>query len=208
MRRLIDDNLPYSRLEEASIPLHVTATDVRGAATLLSRGPAADAILASTAIPGVFPLVWIDGQALMDGAIAANTPIGFAANLGATRIVVLPTGYACDLKEPPKGAIANVLHAITLLISWQLIRDLETLSGEVDVFVAPALCPLDVSPFDFSASCSLIERAAASTEEWVACGGLTRRSLPQDLGAHRQCQPPSGDYMECDDAQDHGRTQP
>jgi NTE family protein len=36
LRRRIDDNLPYSRLEEASIPLHVTATDVRGAATLLS----------------------------------------------------------------------------------------------------------------------------------------------------------------------------
>jgi NTE family protein len=101
----------------------------------------------------------------MDGAIAANTPIGFAANLGATRIVVLPTGYACDLKEPPKGAIANVLHAITLLISWQLVCDLDSLSGEVDVFVVPALCPLDVSPFDFSASRSLIERAAASTEE-------------------------------------------
>ena len=188
LRRLIDDNLPYSRLEEASIPLHVTATDIRGAATLLSRGPAVDAILASSAIPGVFPSVWIHGQALMDGAIAANTPIRFAANLDATRIVVLPTGYACDLKDPPKGAVANVLHAITLLISWQLIRDLETLSGEADVFVAPALCPLDVSPFDFSASRSLIERAAASTEEWIERGGLIRRSLPQDLPTHRQCQ--------------------
>src|SRR5208283_336192 len=55
LRRLIENNLPYSRLEEALIPIHVATTDVQGIATLLSRGAAVDAILASAAIPGVFP---------------------------------------------------------------------------------------------------------------------------------------------------------
>jgi NTE family protein len=185
LRLLIENNLPYTYFEDAAIPVHVVATDVQGMPVLLSKGSAIDAILASAALPGVFPPVTIDGRTLMDGAIATNTPIRAAANLGASKIIVLPTGYACALKEPPKGAIARVLHAITLLITWQLIRDLEHLPDEIDVCVVPTLCPLAVSPFDFSASCDLIERAADSTQEWVDHGGLSRRSLPRELQAHR-----------------------
>jgi len=122
---------------------------------------------------------------LMDGAIATNTPIRAAADLGASRLIVLPTGYACSLKEPPKGAIARALHAITLLIEWQLIRDLERLGDEIYVCIVPTLCPLDVSPYDFSASHYLIERAAENTRKWLDRGGLSRRSSPQELQAHR-----------------------
>jgi NTE family protein len=132
-----------------------------------------------------FPPVRIDGRTLMDGAIATNTPIRAAADLGASRLIVLPTGYACALKEPPKGALARALHAITLLIEWQLIRDLERLGDEIYVCIVPTLCPLDVSPYDFSASHYLIERAAESTHKWLDRGGLSRRSRPQELQAHR-----------------------
>jgi NTE family protein len=184
LRRLIKTNLPYELLGDAAIPVHVTATDVEGMAVLLSRGPALDAILASAAIPGIFPPVRIGGQSLMDGAIATNTPIRVAADLGASRIVVLPTGYACALKGPPKAAIARILHAITLLIEWQLIRDLERLAGDIHVCIVPTLCPLDVSPYDFSASRYLIQRAADSTRKWLDRGGLSRQSSPQELQAH------------------------
>jgi len=185
LRRLIESNLSYAYLEDARMPVHVVATDVEGIPVLLSKGSAIDAILASAAIPGVFPPVPIDGRMLMDGAIATNTPIRAAVSLGASKIIVLPTGYACALKEPPKGAVARVLHAITLLITWQLIRDLEHLPEEINVCVVPTLCPLAVSPFDFSASRDLIKRAADSTQEWVDHGGLSRRSLPRELRAHR-----------------------
>lgn len=184
LRRLIETNLPYELLEDAVIPVHVTATDVEGRAVLLSKGSAIDAILASAAIPGIFPPVRIDGQMLMDGAIATNTPIRVAVDLGASRIIVLPTGYACALKEPPKKAIARALHAITLLIEWQLIRDLERLSREIHVCIVPTLCPLEVSPYDFSASRYLIQRAADSTRKWIDHGGLSRRSSPQELQVH------------------------
>jgi NTE family protein len=140
--------------------------------------------LASTAIPGVFPPVYIDGRALMDGAVAASTPIRLAAETGASRIIVLPTGYACTLKEPPKGAVAIALHPITLMITWQLMHELEGMPEDIQVHLAPTLCPLGVSPHDFSASKELIERAAQATTKWIACGGLTRRALPQELVAH------------------------
>ncbi|MGH6800221.1 MAG: patatin-like phospholipase family protein [Methylocella sp.] len=184
LRRLIESNLAYPRLEDAAIPVHVTATDVQGMPVFLSKGPALDAILASAAIPGIFPHVRIDGRMLMDGAIAANTPIRAAADLGASRIIVLPTGYACALKEPPKGSIARTLHAINLLIAWQLIRDLDWVPDEIDVYVVPTLCPLDVSPYDFSASRHLMERAADSTRKWLDRGGLSRRWRPGQLHAH------------------------
>jgi NTE family protein len=76
------------------------------------------------------------------------------------------------------------LHAITLLIAWQLIRDLEQLPDEIDICIVPTLCPLAVSPFDFSASRDLIQRASDSTQKWIDHGGLSRRSLPQELQAH------------------------
>ena len=62
------------------------------------------------------------------------------------------------------------------MIAWQLMHDLERLPESVDVHLAPALCPLAVSPFDFSQSDSLISRAADETQKWIAEGGLTRRA--------------------------------
>jgi len=117
LRRVIETNLLYSRLEDAQIPLYIMATNQQGTGIRLSNGPAVDAILASTAIPGVFPPVNVNGEALMDGAIAANTPVRLASELGASRIIILPTGYACALKQPPMRAIGKALHAITLMIA-------------------------------------------------------------------------------------------
>src|SRR5262249_2306019 len=53
IRRLIDDHVPYRTLEDAKLPLHIVTTDIiTGDRVVLSKGPAADAIVASTAIPG------------------------------------------------------------------------------------------------------------------------------------------------------------
>ena len=185
LRAVIEANLPCTRIEQTKIPLHIMATNQQGQAVRLSDGPAVDAILASTAIPGVFPPVKIDGENLMDGAVAANTPVRLAAELGASRIIILPTGYACALKEPPRTIIGNALHAITLMISWQLMHELEVMPKDIEVHLVPTLCPLAVSPFDFSASAQLIERATESSAKWIQTGGLTRRALPQELAPHR-----------------------
>jgi len=185
LRRIIETNLPYSKLEDAQIPLNVMATNQQGLGIRLSRGPAVDAILASTAIPGVFSPVHINGDALMDGAIAANTPVRLAVELGASRIIILPTGYACALTKPPGRAAGKALHAITLMIAWQLMHELERLSEDAQVHLVPTLCPLGVSPFDFSAAEELIDRAAQSTKRWIDDGGLTRRALPEELAPHR-----------------------
>src|SRR5271156_6327535 len=58
---------------------------------------------------------------------------------------------------------ARALHAITLLIAHQMVRDLRECVGKVDVFTVPNLCPLDASPYDFSRAGQLIEQASERT---------------------------------------------
>lgn len=183
LRAMIAWRLPIKNIEDAALPAHVVATDLSGAAVCLSRGPAIDAILASAAIPIALPSVQIGASHLIDGAIAGNTPVVTAAELGATRIIVLQTGYACSLSGPPRGAVARGMHALTLLISNQLERDLRLLDGRVEVHVTPHLCPLDVSPFNFDHSSELIERSAQLTRAWLDSGGLNK-PVPPDVVRH------------------------
>lgn len=185
LRRLLERHLGFADLERAAVPLHVVATDVLGGATVrLSSGPAAEAVLASCAIPGAFAPVRIGERELMDGAVASNTPVRSALELGATRLVVLPTGYACALESPPRRPLAIVLHAVTLLTAHQLVADLERCGGKAEIITVPPLCPLTVSPYDFSRAGELIERAAAQTRRWLEQGGLERQRIPGALRPH------------------------
>jgi NTE family protein len=184
LRHIIERHIPYANLEDAAIPVHVIATNAGGVSVTLSSGPAADAILASAAIPVIFPPVRIGNDELIDAAIGGNTPVVSAAELGASRLIVFPTGFGCDLRMPLRGAIARGLHAITLLIAHQTVRDLRHLAGKADISAVPALCPLAVSPYNFSHTKELIERAARNTRAWIDSGGLSRHEIPGSLEAH------------------------
>ena len=186
LRELIETHLSYRNLEDAKIPIHIVATDILSAETVvLSKGPACEAILASAAIPAAFAPVQMSDLFLADGAISSNTPVRVAVAQGARRLIVLPTGYACARQEPPLGAVANALHALTLLIARQLISELEHLPPEVDYYVLPPLCPLDGSPYDFSHTDELIVRAIRSTDEWIDGGGLDVSRTHAQLGLHK-----------------------
>ena len=190
LRDLLARELPYERLEDAAVPCRIVASNVLdGSEVVLSSGPAVEALLASAAIPGVFPPVEVEGKHLVDGGISSNTPLSTAIGMGATRVVVLPTGFACSLTKPPFGALAVALQALTLLIARQLVIDVLRWREKVEIVVVPPLCPIESSPYDFSASRSLIERAATSTRLWLAAGGLERPDLPYELRPHEHALP-------------------
>lgn len=185
IRNLLDDHLPYRNLQDAQLPVHIVTTDiVSGESVVLSEGPAVDAIVASTSIPGAFAPVLYKNRYLADGAISANTPVKVAVEKGARRLIILPTGYACATDKPPVGAVANALHALTLLIARQLVSELENLPPEIEYFVVPPLCPLVGSPYDFSRTFDHIERAIRSTDAWLAHHGLDKKHIPGELRPH------------------------
>lgn len=184
LRRLLERELPYARLEDAPWPVVVVATEVTtGQEIVLAEGSAVDAVLASASLPGVFPPVQLDEHLLIDGGVVNHTPITVAADLGADRIVVLPTGYACALETPPRSALAMVVHAFTLATQRRLIDDVRRLQSELDLRVVPPLCPVSVSPVEFSRSGELIDRARRATRRWLDADRAADQS--RDLLPHR-----------------------
>lgn len=194
LRALVENNLGYENLEDAKIPIHIVATNIlTGGTVVLSQGSAAQAIIASAAIPVVFPPVQFTDLYLADGAVSSNTPVSAAVARGARRLIVLPTGYACALEKPPRGAVANALHALTLLIARQLTAELQELEGTgIDYFVLPPLCPLSGSPYDFSQTAALIERAVQVTDAWIDEGGLERPNVHAQLSTHTHANQAAG----------------
>jgi NTE family protein len=185
IRKLIDDHIPYRKLEEAKLPLHIVTTNIiTGDSVVFSKGPTAEAIVASTAIPGAFSPIRYKDLYLADGAVSSNTPVRIAVEKGARRLIILPTGHACANEAPPVGAVATALHALTLLIARQLVNELENLAPGIDYFVVPPLCPLVGSPYDFSRTAEHIDRARESTDQWLARGGLEQSAIPHELKPH------------------------
>jgi NTE family protein len=175
LRKLIEGHIEHQRLEDLPIPLHVIAVDVvSGEEVRLSRGPIVDAVLASAAIPGIVsPVPWED-RMLMDGGVANNTPISHAVELGAKEIYVLPTGYACALAQPPRGALAVALHAISLLTQRRLIDDISRHRGDARLIVLPPPCPLSIQPIDFGHADELVLRALADARRSLDTGAAER----------------------------------
>jgi NTE family protein len=168
LRRVIGRHLEIDRLEQARVPLHVIATDVAtGQELRISRGPAVDAVMASAAIPAVFAPVEFEGRRLMDGGVSDNTPISHAIELGAEEIYVLPTGYACGLPARPKGALAMLLHAMSLLVQQRLQLEVELYRDRCRLVVLPPPCPQEVQPIDFSQAEQLIARGLEDSRDFL-----------------------------------------
>lgn len=186
LRRLIERHLRFDVLEDASIPLHVIATDLlSGQEVVLSHGDAVSAVLASAAIPGMLPAVQREGMTLVDGAMADNAAISVAVRLGAERVIVLPTGYSCALTRPPGTALAVAMQSLDILIEQRLIADVAYFTEQVELSVLPPLCPLAIGPTDFSQARSLIDRAHAASRRWIEDGGFSRSRPERFLSLHR-----------------------
>lgn len=183
LARLVRTHLPYRMLEEAPVPVTVIAVDVCTSADVpLSRGPAVESVLASAAIPGIFPPVALGGRTYMDGGVVDNAPVSHAIALGADEVWVLPAGYACALAEPPRSALGMALQGLNVLVQRRLAHDIEVYADRCAIHVVPPLCPVKVAPTDFSRSGALIADAKAATEQWLRNGRTG--GVPTGLHGH------------------------
>jgi NTE family protein len=193
LQRWLDQHVPYRRVEQARIPFHIMTTDlVTGEAVRLSSGDLITGLLASTAIPGIYPPVALGGRLLVDGGIAADTPIGEAVSLGADEVYVLPT-VGVEGGDRPTGAGGVALRAMAHVLGQASDSEVEANADRCRLFVVPPPPTSNISPFSFAQSAQLINSAHSITAHWL------RTAVPeQTKGPGAAVVPSLRDYSDLD----------
>lgn len=139
LRRMIESTLgPTTNIEDAQVPLGIVATDLEtGAERLFTSGPLTEAVLASAAMPGVYPPVEIEGRTYTDGGVSNNVPIAPAVELGATTLYVLNSTSHTNQRRPLVRPMDYFFHAFTLARAQRLTMDLRLYGDKVNLIMIP-----------------------------------------------------------------------
>jgi len=158
LRKIIEAGINFEDLEDAQIPVEVVTTSLTdGRERWLTRGPAVEAILASSAIPTMFPPVTIDGDVLVDGGVVNNVPISRALTAGCDRIYVLLCGPLHYHPKAPARPVEALLTAFFVAIHARFVRELAALPHGVEVIVFSGGGDPSAQYRDFSGTPALIE---------------------------------------------------
>lgn len=104
--------LPDINIEDMPIPFYCVATDINtGEPVVFNNGSLRLAVLASTAVPGVAPLVNIDGRWLTDGGVACLVPTRCAIENGLENIVAVNVDRNVYSDDLPDQAMETYLRA-------------------------------------------------------------------------------------------------
>src|SRR6267378_1829597 len=161
---LIHHSTPARSFSDLEIPLRVIATDLdTGEEVILARGPLKPALLASTALPGVFPIVHHDGRRLVDGGVVDNVPLSHALAGPVDRVFVLnvSSGSSDRIERSPLDV---VMTSFSHARSQRFELELRHVPPSVEVIVLPKPPdPRDL--FDFSGARELIDAAYELSHE-------------------------------------------
>jgi NTE family protein len=148
---LLEEYLPTRDFSRLALPFAAVAADYVTAETVvLTSGDLHRSLLASTAIPGIFPPVDLAGRLLVDGGLVANVPVRQAVDLGAASIVVLDCGLWGMTTLPPATLVEVMLRVSAITLGQQLAADLPRVAATMPVVYLPGVYPLTTSPLDFS----------------------------------------------------------
>lgn len=173
LRRLIERFCPVDDLAETGGRLQVVTTDLdQPAPRWWSSGPAVEVLLASAALPGIFPSVMLDGHRHVDGGVLVPVPTARAIELGATDV------YVCDVSSRGRPRLPARLGALsTLLEAFNTARfaiastSVDTGAARVTILPTPDTDGLSMA--DFSQTNRLIEEAHE-----LAAAALARAATP------------------------------
>jgi NTE family protein len=126
MRRYIRRRLGDALIESLPIPLGVVATDaLSGEEVVLRSGSLALALLASGAVPGIFPALSVGGHTLVDGGVVDPVPVGVLAQMGAgvgigvklisSRSALKMDGVSERIVGPRPSSIGAILRSLELM---------------------------------------------------------------------------------------------
>jgi NTE family protein len=162
-----------------AVPLRVVTTDLdTGDEILIVSGPVMPALLASAAIPGIFPAVELHGRRLVDGAVVNLVPISHALAGPIDRIFVLDVSNPLS-NRTIRSPLDVAIRAFAISRDQRFELELQWVPRDVDLVILPA--PVDDRElFDFSGGDALIDEAynlAVHTldDYQTAVGGRARR---------------------------------
>ena len=176
---VVDRARRAEHFEDLVVPLRVIATDLdSGEEVVLARGPLQPALLASSALPGVFPPVEHDERRLIDGGVVNNVPLWHAWSGPIDRV------YVCNVSgelasRATRSPLDVVMRAFTISRHQRYQLELRHAPSGVEVVELPR--PSDGRElFDFAGAEALIEEAYTLASR--ALDGhqprKTRRRLP------------------------------
>ena len=138
LRKLVDEWVPYSKLEEADVTIQTCAACIETSSEhWFTDGAVADAVLASCALPGVLPPVVVDGLHYIDGGVVNSIPVSRAIELGADEIYVLHVGNIDDPLTAPRHPWDVAMVSFEIARRHRFNRELETAGDDVQVHVLP-----------------------------------------------------------------------
>ncbi|MBP8048390.1 MAG: patatin-like phospholipase family protein [Anaerolineales bacterium] len=89
VRKLLNHVVGGKTFDDLRIPCAVTAVDVKsGDEVIISKGTLVDALLSTTALPGIFPVQRMNGWELVDGGVLNPVPVSVARMLSPNLPVV------------------------------------------------------------------------------------------------------------------------
>ncbi len=178
---LLASHVPVDRIEDLAVPFVAVATDLdTGERVEMDSGDVRSALLASSAIPGVFPWVERDGRRLVDGGLVSNVPIEVAYARGAKSVVVLDCGRFGMEGRWAESLIAVVVQAVQIATRQQVLRDLQV-AEELPVIYLPAPEQITSSLLDFAHTETLAADAYADSSSMLAALALHTDPLPPGL---------------------------
>src|SRR5256714_2409148 len=143
VRRLIDRAQALTGIttfEQLRVPLAVVATDLNaGKPAVFRSGDLTPALLASTAIPGVFPMVRINDREHLDGGIVQNTALNIAVDDGAKEILAISLMAGAEYERAPAGFGELIARTLQLSLHHQMLSDYERLRQRCRIIVC---CPV------------------------------------------------------------------
>jgi NTE family protein len=151
----LGEDMTFADLE---LPFAAVTMDVATARPYLVReGKLLPALLASAAIPGVWPPVEHEGRLLYDGGVVANVPLRQAHAMGARSLVVLDCAFAGWLPEPPETIAEVLLYTGLVTMRAQAVLEAPLVGATLPVVYLPGPGPRPMSTLDFDQTLDLIE---------------------------------------------------
>jgi NTE family protein len=125
------------------------------------------ALLASAAIPGVWPPVELQGRLLYDGGVVANVPLRQAQDMGANSLVVLDCAFAGSLPDTPDTLVEVLLYTALVTMRSQAVLEAPLVAATLPVVYLPGPEPRPMSTLDFDHSAELIDASYETAQSFL-----------------------------------------